>query len=122
VIAVRHPRLLTKLATTGVVAGTGVIAATLAFGGSIAAADGPTCEGYKDVANHGEHVIEDYVLGAVDGGPVIDDWSTKRGIGDVVGPAGGAAVPGGPGPGFHFDVGAPPGASFCNPQAHSGGR
>jgi hypothetical protein len=91
-------------------------------GGMVAAAQGPTCEGYKDVANHGEHVIEDYVLGAVEGGPVIDDWSTKGGIGDTVGDAGGAAVPGGPGPGFHFTVGAPPGASFCNPQAHSGDR
>jgi hypothetical protein len=103
-------------------AGLVLIGSSFVGGVASAAADGPTCEGYKDVANHGEHVIEDYVLGAVDGGPVIDDWSSKRGIGDLVGTAGGAAVPGGPGPGFHFTVGAPPGASFCNPQAHSGGR
>jgi hypothetical protein len=99
-----------------------VLVGTIAAGGRIASASDPTCSGYEGVANHGEHVVEDYVLGAVEGGPVIDDWSTKRGIGDLVGPAGGAAVPGGPGPGFHFTVGAPPGASFCIPQAHSGGR
>jgi hypothetical protein len=99
-----------------------VLVGSLSGGGTAAFADGPTCEGYKDVANHGEHVIEDYVLGAVEGGPVIDDWSTKGGIGDIVGTAGGAAVPGGPGPAFHFTHGAPPGASFCNPQANSGGR
>ncbi len=98
-----------------------VLLGVVATGGH-ASAGGPTCEGYKDVANHGEHVIEDYVLGAVEGGPVVDDWSSKGGIGDVVGPAGGAAVPGGPGPGFHFTVGAPPGASFCVAQAQSGGR
>lgn len=89
---------------------------------SAASASGPTCEGYKDVANHGEHVIEDYVLGAVVGGPVVDAWPVGGGIGDFVGDSGGAAVPGGPGPGFHFTVGAPPGASFCVDQARSGGR
>ena len=89
---------------------------------SPASASGPTCEGYKGVANHGEHVIEDYVLGAVDGGPVVEDWPVEGGVGDIVGDAGGAAVPGGPGPGFHFTVGAPPGASFCVDQARSGGR
>jgi hypothetical protein len=33
----------------------------------------------------------------------------------VVGKQGGAALPGGPGPAYHFQVGAPPGASFCVP-------
>ena len=102
--------------------GAGAVVLGVIAAGGHASASGPTCEGYKDVANHGEHVIEDYVLGAVDGGPVVDDWSSKGGIGDVVGPAGGAAVPGGPGPGFHFIVGAPPGASFCVAPARSGSR
>jgi hypothetical protein len=82
----------------------------------------PTCEGYKGVANHGEHVINDYVLGSVAGGPELEAWPPAGGLGDTVGGSGGAAVPGGPGPGFHFVMGAPPGASFCVPQAHSGGR
>jgi hypothetical protein len=81
----------------------------------------PTCEGYKGVANHGEHVITDYVLGAVVNDNDLSEWP-PTGIGEVVGEDGGAAVPGGPGPGWHFDVGAPPGASFCVPQARSGDR
>lgn len=100
------------------------VAATAAgaVGLSITAAGAaPTCEGYKDVANHGEHVITDYVLGAVVNDNELLEWP-PTGIGEIVGDQHGAAVPGGPGPGFHFVVGAPPGASFCVPQAHSGGR
>lgn len=81
----------------------------------------PTCQGYKDVANHGEHVITDYVLGGVVNDNELAEWP-PTGIGEVVGDQHGAAVPGGPGPGFHFAVGAAPGASFCVPQAHSGDR
>lgn len=33
----------------------------------------------------------------------------------------GAALPGGPGPGFHVPNGVAPGASFCNPQSQSPG-
>ncbi len=58
-----------------------------------------------DVHVHGDHVIRDYVKG-VDG---------------VVGHGEGAAVPGGPGPAYHFLNGYAPGASFCNPQAHPNG-
>lgn len=99
-----------------------VAAAALVLVESPASANEPTCAGYKGVANHGEHVITDYVLGAVTGGAELEAWPPAGGLGGLVGEQGGAAVPGGPGPGFHVQVGAPPGASFCNPQAHSGGR
>jgi hypothetical protein len=89
--------------------------ATLAVTASPASAHDPACAGYKDVANHGEHVISDYVLGAVVGGEEVESWPPPGGIGDVVGSQGGAALPGGPGPAYHFLVGAPPGASFCVP-------
>jgi hypothetical protein len=93
----------------------------VAVGIASPAAAGPTCEGYKGVANHGEHVIEDYVLGAVTGGPEVASWPPAVGIGETVGASGGAELPGGPGAHYHMVVGAPPGASFCLPQAHSGG-
>jgi hypothetical protein len=36
----------------------GLLLVGSSVGGDLVAADsGPTCEGYKDVANHGEHVI-----------------------------------------------------------------
>jgi hypothetical protein len=97
-----------------------VAVAAVALSMSAASAE-PTCQGYKGVANHGEHVITDYVLGAVVNDNELAAWP-PTGIGDIVGAQHGAAVPGGPGPGFHFTVGAPPGASFCVPQARSGGR
>ena len=67
------------------------------------AAGSPTCSdvAFLGVSNHGEHVTRDYV-GSPGGGE-------------------GAAVPGGPGPGFHFPNGVAPGASFCNPQSESPG-
>lgn len=99
-----------------VVLGAAVVAATtFAMTGSPASAGEPACAGYKGVANHGEHVITDYVLGAVVGGEELESWPPPGGIGDAVGDQGGAALPGGPGPAYHFVVGAPPGASFCVP-------
>ena len=102
------------------------IIGTLALGGSllmamapaVAAHDESTCSdlfGYP----HGYHIVADYVTGLGSellGGPGIA-WP-PRGLNA----AGGAALPGGPGPGFHFPNDIPPGASFCNPQAHSGDR
>lgn len=100
-------------------------AVTLVVAGVVVGAHGasasPTCEGYKDVANHGEHVITDYVLGAVVGGDLLESWP-PTGIGETVSDQGGALLPGGPGPAWHGEHGAPPGASFCIPQAHSGDR
>jgi hypothetical protein len=80
---------------------------SLAGAGSAAAhgGDNSTCAGVVDTGDHvhGDHVIRDYV-------------------GDVGQGEGGADLPGGPGPGFHFTIdGLAPGASFCNPQAHPNG-
>jgi hypothetical protein len=75
-----------------------------------ALAGGPTCWdvfGEEDIiANHGQHVVGDYVTGVGHGNL---DWPPNGQVG-----GGGAALPGGPGPGFHFTVDElAPGASFC---------
>lgn len=71
-----------------------------------AAAHGPTCTDLDGldlgIAVHGQHVVRDYVMGTTTWPPA---GSTNA--------AGGAAIPGGPGPGFHFVHGFAPGASFC---------
>jgi hypothetical protein len=64
---------------------------------------------------HGQHIIRDYVTGGALGG----QWP-PRGVGQLIA-GGGAVVHGGPGPGFHFEHGFAPGASFCVPQANSPG-
>jgi len=81
------------------------------------AAHEPTCSdvGALGIVVHGQHVVRDYVMG---GG--LGSWPPAGQVGDVVGGQG-AAVPGGPGPGFHFPNGFAPGASFCNPQSESPG-
>jgi hypothetical protein len=63
---------------------------------------------------HGQHVVRDYVIG---GGAVA--WPPSGSVGSAVGGKG-AAVPGGPGPGFHFPNGVAPGASFCNDSKSPG--
>lgn len=79
----------------------------------VAAAKEPTCSGIVgDV--HGHHVVGDYVTGV---GIAALSWPPAG----EVNARGGAAVPGGPGPGFHFEHGFAPGASFCNAQAKSPG-
>ena len=100
-------------------------ALALALGGGTASAhDEATCSGAlgSDIIVHGQHVVGDYVtgLGGIFGdGP---DWPFAGLVGQAVQENGGALVPGGPGPGFHFTVeGLPPGASFCNEQAHPNG-
>lgn len=73
------------------------------------AAHDPTCSDTLGIAVHGQHIVGGYVIG---GG--LTEWPPKGGVvGDAVGGSG-AAVPGGPGPGFHFPNGFAPGASFCN--------
>ena len=81
---------------------------------STASAD-PTCANVFDsgLVVHGQHIIANYVLGNPDLGDVA--WPPKG----AVKAKGGAAVPGGPGPAFHFVLGLPPGASFCVAQAKS---
>lgn len=81
------------------------LAAILVAGFASAAVADPACAGAVDSedVNHGDHVKRDYVFG--------EDGSA----------AGGAVLPGGPGPSFHFTIGVAPGASFCtNGGAHSG--
>lgn len=79
----------------------------------------PTCSGTLDIAVHGHHVVADYVTGT---GHANMDWPPSGGVvGDAVSENGGAATPGGPGPGFHFPNGFAPGASFCLLQSNSPG-
>lgn len=71
----------------------------------------PTCSDALDIDVHGEHVVADYVTGLGHDG---FEWSPRGGIvGEAVSANGGAEIPGGPGPGFHFERGIAPGASFC---------
>lgn len=80
-----------------------------------AAAHG-TCSdvGFLAVEVHGQHVVRDYVIG--NGG---SDWPLAGSVGDAIGGEG-AALPGGPGPGFHFPNGVAPGASFCTDSRSPG--
>lgn len=79
----------------------------------------PTCSDTLGITNHGQHIVGDYVMGTGSGDL---DFPPAGDVGQVVSENGGAAVPGGPGPGFHFPNGIAPGASFCNdsqsPGAH----
>lgn len=86
----------------------GVIGLLAAFAAPVAAHD-PTCAevGALGIQVHGQHVVRDYVMG---GG--LESWPPKGAVGDAIGGSG-AALPGGPGPGFHFPNGFAPGASFC---------
>jgi len=71
---------------------------------------------------HGQHIVGDYVTGL---GGIFGDglqWPPAGQVGAAVSANGGAVMPGGPGPGFHFGIpGLAPGASFCNEQAHPNG-
>ncbi|MPZ74418.1 MAG: hypothetical protein GEU74_14540 [Nitriliruptorales bacterium] len=95
-------------------AATGVMVAGAMAGAALPAAAHETCSdvGFLDVEVHGQHVVRDYVVeGQI-------SWPPAGGVGTAI--AGqGAAIPGGPGPGFHFPNGFAPGASFCIPQSQS---
>ena len=84
------------------------LTAALLFGVAPAAlagqGDGPTCSGIVG-DNHGQHVFGDYVTG------IGHDFEWPPA--GQANAAGGAVLPGGPGPGFHFPNGFAPGASFC---------
>lgn len=73
----------------------------------------PTCGGVVGVV-HGHHVVGDYVTGV---GHDNMAWPPAG----QVNASGGAVLPGGPGPGFHFPNGFAPGASFCLSQSQSPG-
>lgn len=108
----------------------GPAAALLLLGAGLAASPGvaratdpsPTCSDveFLEIDVHGEHVVRDYVAGL---GHHELEWPPRGGvIGRAVAENGGAATPGGPGPGFHFPNDVAPGASFCtdsrSPGAH----
>lgn len=95
------------------------VAATV-FTLSLAAQAAPTkatCTDVLSITVHGHHVVADYVTGVGHGNM---EWPPAG----KVKASGGAVVPGGPGPGFHFPNGFAPGASFCtdsaSPGAHPG--
>jgi hypothetical protein len=100
-----------------------IIAGALALLSSAAlvapsAADGPTCSDFGPLAVqvHGQHVVRDYVSGGQ-----VSAWPPPGGAVGAAVRGVGAALPGGPGPGFHFPNGFAPGASFCIPQSESPG-
>jgi hypothetical protein len=78
----------------------------------------PTCSDTMGITVHGQHIVGDYVMGTGSGDL---SWPpSDENVGQVVSDNGGAAVPGGPGPGFHFPNGIAPGASFCNDSQSPG--
>jgi hypothetical protein len=85
-------------------------AVTAVLAGS-ASADTPTCSDTLGISVHGQHIVGDYVtgIGHDNLGWPPDGKAVAAAVAGV-----GAAVPGGPGPGFHFPNGFAPGASFCN--------
>lgn len=100
-----------------------ILATALGAGPATAHGD-PTCADAlaSGIVVHGQHIVGDYVTGL---GGIFGDglqWPPAGQVGEAVKANGGAAMPGGPGPGFHFGIpGLPPGASFCNEQAHPNG-
>lgn len=78
----------------------------------------PTCSDVLDIDVHGEHVIGDYVTGI---GHDVLSWPPGGSeIGQTVAANGGVSIKGGPGPGFHFEMGIAPGASFCTDSQSPG--
>jgi hypothetical protein len=101
--------------TLAVSFGIAVVGGSPAFAGTPTCSDSPLLGG---IAVHGQHIVRDYVAG----GAAATSWPPSGGqVGSAVAGSG-AAVPGGPGPGFHFEAGFAPGASFCNTQSQSPGN
>ena len=94
-----------------------VVAAAVMVPASMATA-GPTCSSTLDIANHGEHIVADYITGL---GRENMEWSPSGGVVGEALAGSGAAVPGAPGPGSHFVHGFAAGASFCLDQSQSPG-
>jgi hypothetical protein len=92
------------------------VAALLGAAVAPVAAHEATCSGSIGSEVHGQHVLGLYVVG---GSLNYDSWPPTGGVGQYV--AGeGAALPGGPGPAFHFLNGFAPGASFCTDSRSPG--
>ena len=105
------------------VAAVAALGTTLAAGSAAAHGEATCADAFgSGIVVHGQHIVGDYVTGL---GGIFDDglqWPPAGQVGEAVRANGGAALPGGPGPGFHFTIsGLAPGASFCNEQAHPNG-
>jgi len=78
----------------------------------------PTCSELLGIESHGQHVVGDYVTGI---GHENLIWPPPgRQIGEAVTADENLPVKGGPGPGFHFEYGFAPGASFCTDSQSPG--
>ena len=108
------PRIRPATRLAGAAVGAAILLAVIA---APATAHEPTCSDFEalGIPVHGQHVVRDYVTGGQ-----LAGWPPAGGVGTAIGGTG-AAVPGGPGPGFHFPNGFAPGASFCNEQSKSPG-
>jgi len=106
-------RILSKI-----ICGAGITLAAIAMMVAPAGAARPTCSGTLGIAVHGQHIVGDYVTGV---GAGALGWPPSGGVVGQTVAGSGAAIPGGPGPGFHFPNGFAPGASFCLDQSQSPG-
>lgn len=100
--------------TVATAAALGALVAILASGGPASAA--PTCADTLGIKVHGQHVVADYVTGLH--GELT--WPPQGGVVGQAVSGQGAALPGGPGPAFHFENGFAPGASFCTGSSSPG--
>lgn len=104
-------------ATINVIAATAMLGAAGNAGAVPSDPTKPTCSDTLGIEVHGQHVVADYVTGLH--GDL--DWPpSDSNVGETVADNGGAALPGGPGPAFHFENGFAPGASFCNDSKSPG--
>lgn len=97
-----------------------ILIATMAIAGiqlvgGTAFAGTPTCSEQLGIANHGQHIVGDYVSGLGHEG----EWPYNGSVGSTI--AGeGAAMPGAPAAHGHFGAGIAPGASFCTGSSNPG--
>jgi hypothetical protein len=84
--------------------------------GGTASASTPTCSEQLDIANHGQHIVGDYVTGI---GHEEMGWTPAGQVGQAVAGSG-AVSPGAPAAHGHFLAGIAPGASFCTGSSNPG--
>lgn len=94
----------------------GVTIGVLQAAGGTAFAGTPTCSDEMGIANHGQHIVGDYVTGI---GHEEMGWSPAGQVGEAVAGSG-AAMPGAPAAKGHFLAGIAPGASFCTGSSNDG--
>ena len=76
----------------------------------------PTCSEEMGIANHGQHIVGDYVTGT---GNAELGWPPGGQVGQTIAGSG-AAMPGAPAAKGHMLVGIAPGASFCTDSNNDG--